>query len=78
MDWFLYDNGLRHQRVKISLSMKLNAVLPLSKLSPDCLNASCYNSVDLPFCFPQHCSFLLLLHSNCKLFCDLLLGEVVP
>ena len=29
----------------------------------------------IPFCIPPHCSSLLLLYGNCKLFCDLILGE---
>ena len=57
--------------------MKLNAVFPLSMLSPDCANTFFNNSVvtRIPFCVPPYCSSLLLLHGNCKLFCDLILGE---
>ena len=28
MDWFLYDNGLRHERINVVINLTLSALIP--------------------------------------------------
>ena len=43
MDWFLYDNGLRYERVKAKFCSHLLDFLPFDKKSVNCESLSFHN-----------------------------------
>ena len=46
MDWFLYDNGLRHERVKNNYLIKLKSLVPSNSVSCESVEAEIFPKVN--------------------------------